>query len=438
MERERLNVFSPEIFLPLFVVAFYLAGLVLVDFSLRALFVVAVGVGTYLAVARIAGKLIYRRAHAAMEEREGYFERLLMSLLVVFVIDLALKDVMPVAVRASLYLVLAAAVFFLSGRFKIGLSGPGYLVLGLGMILVYVAPAFARFGFYGVYLNRTGGLMPAFLVGAGTIVAVYGLMKVASHLSSRNLFIVIGLISATVGPLMAAVIGYRAYAIIYIMPLVFQYYLERKRPVDFKAGMKAAAVIVLIFLYTYLATSVTRGVIYKMAPLDSPSAPAFVLESMEKGGYTYSDITLSNSEAGKKIITRPFFTYGVFLDVIDDSFPWGKSHGRLLLSLMPGVNLGRAATIDILGKPFSTSFFGLWFLEFGFPGVALYATLLGVSLAMASRLRDPKVYAIILTIIMLWLDTGPSVWWHWIPFISALLYFASVTARPGKQIGRTA
>ena len=136
---------------------------------------------------------------------------------------------------------------------------------------------------------------------------------------------------------------------------------------------------------------------------------------------------------GTKFITRPFFTYKVFLDVIDESFPWGKSHGRLILSLMPGVNLGRATTINILGKPFSTSFFGLWFLEFGFLGIVLYAATLGLCLATASRLKDAKVYSIILTIIMLWLDTGPSVWWHWLPFISALAYFVALVIQKSED-----
>jgi hypothetical protein len=317
--------------------------------------------------------------------------------------------------------VIIVLAFYFLGRAEVELPGSRYLALGLTMILVYVIPALALYGFYGTYLNRTGGLMPAFLVGMGTIITVYGLMKVASGLTAGRLTAMIAVLIAVIGPLMSAAIGYRAYAIIYIMPLIFQYYLERKPPVGFKEGLRAAGVVVLIFVYTYFATSAARGIIVAAAPLDSPRAPAYVVESMEKGGYTSSDMT-----KGTKIITRPFFTYKVFLEVIDESYPWGKSHGRLILSLMPGVNLGRTTTINILGKPFSTSFFGLSFLEFGFLGVILYSIALGLSLATASGLKDAKIYSIILTIIMLWLDTGPSVWWHWLPFTSASVTFAAI------------
>jgi len=432
MSQKRLNVFSPEIFLPLFVASFYLAGLLLVDFSLLALAIVLLGIGTYLVAARLTGLALEGKDAGSGLIRGDYFERLLLSLLVIFIVDLGLKNIMPVEARAPLYLGLISVIFYLLGKAKLELPGSRYLGLGLVMILVYVLPSFALYGLYGAYLNRTGGLMPAFLVGMGTIITVYGLMKMASGLTTGRLLIMIGLISAVIGPLMAAAVGYRAYAIIYIMPLIFQYYMERKPPIDFKAGLKAAGVIILIFVYTYFATSVARGFIYKAAPLESPSAPAFVIESMDKGGYTHSDMSLSNSEVGAKFITRPFFTYKVFLEVAEDSYPWGKSHGKLTVSLMPGVNLGRATTINILGKPFSTSFFGLSFLEFGFLGVIFFSALLGICLATASRLKDLKIYAIILTIIMLWLDTGPSVWWHWLPFVSALIYFlALITQKSG-------
>ncbi|MBE0447869.1 MAG: hypothetical protein IBX64_07210 [Actinobacteria bacterium] len=421
MRQERLNVFSPEIFLPLFVSIFYLAGLVLVDFSLRALAAVLAGIITYLAVTHLTGVYIRGRDNGEGSYQADYFERLLLSLLIIFIVDLALKGFVPIQVRVPFYLATILTIFYFLGREKVKLSGPHYLTLGLLMILIYIMPSFVLYGLYGTYLNRTGGLMPAFLVGMGTIVTVYGLMKIASGLTASRLFMMIGLISAIIGPLMAATIGYRAYAIIYIMPLIFQYYLERRPPIDFRAGLKAAGVIILISLYTYLATSVARGVIYTAAPLESPRAPAYVVESMEKGGYTHSDMM-----QGTKVITRPFFTYKVFLEVVDKSFPWGTSHGRLTLSLMPGVNLGRATTIDILGKPFSTSFFGLSFLEFGFLGIVFFASILGLCLATASRLKDVKVYSIILTTVILWLDTGPSVWWHWLPFVSATITFTAI------------
>lgn len=433
MREGRVNIFSPQVFLPLFVSAFYFAGLALVEFSPRALFIIATGLLSYLAAVYLAQRIPGDRGALDGEQAFAYFERLLLSLLAVFILDLVLKQVAPLALRAPLYLGLMTALFYVLGKSKFKLNGTHYLGLGLLMISAYVIPAFAMFGLYGSYLNRTGGLMPAFLVGIGTIVTVYGLMKIAGALDTRRLLLMATLIAAIIGPLMAAGVGYRAYAIIYIMPLVFQYYLERNRPVDFKAGAKAAAVVILIFIYTYLATSVARGVMYNLAPLDSPNAPAFVIESMEKGGYTYSDMALSSSEVGQKFITRPFFTYKVFLEVIEDSYPWGQSHGRLTLSLMPGVNLGRATTISILGKPFSTSFFGLAVLEFGILGVIFYSGLLGICLATAARFRDPKVYALMLTVVMLWLDTGPSVWWHWLPFAAALLAFGSLVLRPRQH-----
>jgi hypothetical protein len=275
-----------------------------------------------------------------------------------------------------------------------------------------------QYGLYGSYLNRTGGLMPAFLVGMGTITTVYGLMKTASKLTDRNLFIIIAAITIIAGPLMAALIGYRAYAIIYILPLIFQYYLERRPPSDLRSSTIAITVIAFIFVYTYFATSVARGAVYMFAPLDE-NAPAFVVESMESGHYTDKDMRVDNAKARNKFITRPFFTYKVFLDVIDASYPWGKSHGRLIVSLMPGMTKGRATTISILKKPLSTSFFGLSFLEFGLAGVAFYGALLGFCLAVISRFKNSFVYALILTIVMLWLDTGPSVWWHWLPFATA-------------------
>ncbi|MHB8840542.1 MAG: hypothetical protein ACYC56_01930 [Candidatus Aquicultor sp.] len=423
----RLNIFSPEIFLPAFVAAFYLAGLVLVQFSLRALLVVATGIAIYLAVTMLTGRFIDARGSDMPSEKgflpEGYFERLLLSLLIVFLVDLVLKGALPITIRAPLYLVLISGVFLLLSRVGSKLTGLHYLALGLVMILVYVVPAFARYGLYGAYLNRTGGLMPAFLVGMGTITTIYGLLKIASGLTKTRLFVMIGCITLIAGPLMAAIIGYRAYAIIYIMPLLFQYYLERKPAYGIKEGGKAAAVIIAIFLYTYFATSVARGVIYATVPLDTGKAPDRVAASMKAGHYTDKDMTWSNKEARQKFITRPLFTYNVFLDVLDRSYPWGTSHGKLTLSLMPGITKGRATTISILKKPLSTSFFGLSFLEFGFAGVALYAALLGFCLAVLTRLKDLKVYALVLTIIMLWLDTGPSVWWHWLPFVSAAVIF---------------
>ncbi len=422
-----LNIFSPEIFLPAFVAAFYLAGLFLVQFSLRALIVVAIGIVIYLAVTLLTGRFIDARGLGMPPEQgflpEGYFERLLLSLLIVFLVDLVLKGAIPITIRAPLYLVIISAVFYLLGRVGSKFTGSHYLALGLVMILVYVIPAFARYGLYGAYLNRTGGLMPAFLVGMGTITTIYGLLKIASGLTKTRLFMMIGFITLIAGPLMAAIIGYRAYAIIYIMPLLFQYYLERKPAHGIKAGGKAAAVIIAIFLYTYFATSVARGAIYAFVPLKSERAPERVVASMNAGHYTDKDMVLTNKEARQKFITRPLFTYNVFLDVLDRSYPWGTSHGELTLSLMPGITKGRATTINILKKPLSTSFFGLSFLEFGFAGVALYAALLGFCLAVLTRLKDLKVYALVLTIIMLWLDTGPSVWWHWLPFASAVVIF---------------
>lgn len=428
----RFNIFSPEVFLPVFVASFYLAGLALVQFSLRALIVVAIGIAVYLAITRLTGRFIDNHNTGVQPGQgflpEGYFERLLLSLLIVFLVDLALKGTLPIIIRAPLYLALMTVMFNLLDRVRSRLSGIHYLALGLVMILAYVVPSFARYGLYGAYLNRTGGLMPAFLVGMGTITTVYGLLKISSGLSRGRLFIMIGFITLIAGPLMAAIIGYRAYAIIYIMPLIFQYYLERKPPVDLKAGIKAAAVIIAIFLYTYFATSVARGAIYTAVPLDPGKAPTRVVASMKAGHYTDKDMVWSNKKARQKFITRPFFTYGVFLDVLDKSFPWGTSHGKLTLSLMPGVTKGRATTIDILKKPLSTSFFGLSFLEFGFAGVVLYAVLLGFCLAVLTRLKDLKVYALVLTIIMLWLDTGPSVWWHWLPFVSAVVIFSAALA----------
>ncbi|HEY3375699.1 MAG TPA: hypothetical protein VGK02_11665 [Candidatus Aquicultor sp.] len=425
----KLGAFSPGVFLPLFVLSFYLVGLTLVQFSLRALGIVALSIAVYLLASRLTARFIDTTDQQTSRRTVlsgNYFERLLISLCVIFVIDLALKGVAPVAVRAPLYLIILSAAFYFLGRKKTDIPGTYFLSAGVAMILLYVVPAFISYGMYGAYLNRTGGLMPAFLVGIGTITTVYGLMKVASLLSTRNLFIMIGLITLVAGPFMAAIIGYRAYAIIYIMPLIFQYYIERKPAVTVKTAFVALGVVAAIFLYTYFATSVTRGVIYMFAPLDSAKAPPFVVSSMEAGHYTDKDMNFSNAEARSKVITRPFFTYKVFLDVIDVSYPWGKSHGKLTLSLMPGVTKGRATTISILKKPLSTSFFGLPFLEFGVAGVMLYGLMLGVCLAVASRLRDKKTYALILTIIMLWLDTGPSVWWHWLPFASSFIALGAI------------
>jgi hypothetical protein len=235
----------------------------------------------------------------------------------------------------------------------------------------------------------------------------------------------IAFITVIAGPLMAALIGYRAYAIIYILPLIFQYYLERKVPTGFKSSIIAISVIAFIFMYTYFATSVARGAIYMLAPLDN-HAPKFVVTSMESGHYTDKDMRVDNAEARSKFITRPFFTYKVFLDVIDTSYPLGKSHGKLIVSLMPGMTKGRATTISILKKPLSTSFFGLSFLEFGFAGVAIYGVLLGFCLGVISLYKRRYIYALTLTIIMLWLDTGPSVWWHWLPFATAFPAFISI------------
>jgi hypothetical protein len=407
------NVLSPEIFLPFFVLGFYFVGVTLVQFSLKALLIVLLGVGAYLLAVRLTGGLIDNNANientgtGSVDNNNGraylqhdYFERLLLSLLLLFIIDQAIKGFLPLGMRIPLYLVISSAVFFAIGKRKIELSGRQYLLLGLLMILTYMIPAFAKYGLYGSYLNRTGGLMPAFLVGMGTITTVYGLMKTALHLTAKNLFIMIAAITVVAGPLMAALIGYRAYAIIYILPLIF------------------------FFIYTYFATSVARGAIYMFAPLNE-NAPAFVVESMESGHYTDKDMRVDNAEARNKFITRPFFTYRVFLDVIETSYPWGKSHGKLIVSLMPGTNNGRAATISILKKPLSTSFFGLSFLEFGLAGVAVYGALLGCCLAFISRFRNRSVYALILTLVMLWLDTGPSVWWHWLPFATA---FPAATA----------
>lgn len=429
---KRLGVFSPEVFLPLFVMAFYIAGLLLVEVSTKSLIVVLIGVIVFLAFSRLTGSYIKKSGKQALL-REDYFERLLLSLLIIFLIDLALKSLIPVYVRAPFYLLLMILMFSYLGRTGLSLPASGYLGLGLAMILAYIVPSFVLYGFYGTYLNRTAGLMPAFLVGMGTITTVYGLLKVASSLSTKRFFITVGLIVVIAGPLMAALVGYRAYAIFYIMPLVFLYYLERKPSSDIKAGLKAIVIVILIFMYTYFATSVTRSVIYMLAPLDSPKAPTFVAESMKKGHYTDKDITYSSAEARSKIITRPFFTYKVFLDVVERSYPWGESHGKLTLSLMPGINLGRATTISLLKKPLSTSFFGLPFLEFGFAGVFFYAAILGLCLAVVSSFRDLKVYALILTIIMLWLDTGPSVWWHWLPFASAIIAFMGMFYRKLKH-----
>lgn len=422
---KRLGVFSPEVFLPVFVAAFYIAGLLLVEASIKSLIVILVGIIVFLAFSRLAVRYIEMPDKQDLL-REDYFERLLLSLLVIFLIDLALKNLMPVHIRAPLYLLLMILMFSYLGRTGLSLPASGYLGLGLIMILVYIVPSFIFYGFYGTYLNRTAGLMPAFLVGIGTITTVYGILKLSSDLSTKRLFILTGLIVFVAGPLMAALVGYRAYAIFYIMPLIFQYYLERRPPSDIKADLKAVAIVIVIFMYTYFATSVTRGVIYMLAPLDSPKAPAFVAESMKKGRYTDKDITYSSPEARSKIITRPFFTYKVFLDVVERSYPWGESHGKLTLSLMPGINLGRATTISLLKKPLSTSFFGLPFLEFGFAGVFFYAAILGLCLAVVSSFKDLKVYALMLTIIMLWLDTGPSVWWHWLPFASAIMTITTV------------
>lgn len=447
----KLDQFSPEIFLPLFVLGFYLAGLVLVDFSPRALGIVAAGILAYLVAALAIGRFIDSRygqaipgnyedrasdgpnssepgpaPHAPGPLSQNYFERLLLLLVVVFVLDLLLKNLAPLSFRAPLYLVLIATLFYYLGRRRLELSGAQFFMLGFAMILLYVVPSFALYGLYGSYLNRTGGLMPAFLVGMGTITTVYGLMKGSSKLSERNLYIMIALITFFGGPFMAAIVGYRAYAIIYIMPLVFLFYLERRPPKSIKAGALAIGVVALIFVYTYFATSVARGTIYMAAPLADPRAPEFVVASMEKGRYTDKDMNFANSEARTKVITRPLFTYKVFLDVIDSSYPWGKSHGKLTLSLMPGVTKGRSVTISILKKPLSTSFFGLPFLEFGFAGVVFYSFTLGACLAVASRLKDKRVYALILTIVMLWLDTGPSVWWHWLPFASSLVVLAGL------------
>ncbi|MDI6716067.1 MAG: hypothetical protein QME63_03880 [Actinomycetota bacterium] len=424
LNSKRLNIFSPEIFLPLFVALFYLAGLLLVSFSFKALSIVLIGIIVYLLVVRLIGRIV-----ESWEKQnyisEHYFEHLLISLLIIFLIDLALRELANFYTRVVIYAILISAILYLLGRIKISLQGVFYLGLGLAMILIYVVPSFALYGLYGAYINRVGGLMPAFLVGIGTIAVIYGLMKISSSLTKRSLFAMVGFIVFIAGPLMAAAIGYRAYAIIFIMPLIFQYYLERQPPSSLKAGLKAAGVILLIFAYTYFLTSYTRGVLYMAAPLDSVKAPPAVVEAMEKGSYTDKDMIPSNPQARNRFLIRPFFTYKVFLDVIEDSFPWGRSHGKLTVSLMPGANTGRAMTISILKKPFSISFFGIPFLEFGFTGVAVYAALLGLCLAAASRLKDPKVYSLILTIIMLWLDTGPSVWWHWLPFGSAMLTFAA-------------
>lgn len=429
------SALSPEFFLPFFLLGFYITGVILVQFSLKALLIVLLGVGAYLLATRFTGILIDKRIAGGINNgdveiggndsdniehylQHDYFERLLLSLITLFVIDLAIKGFLPLTARVPIYLVIVSIVFFAIGKRKVDLSGKQYLLLGLLMILTYVTPAFAKYGLYGSYLNRTGGLMPAFLVGMGTITTVYGLMKTATRLNKKSLFIMIAAITIVAAPLMAAMIGYRAYAIIYILPLIFQYYLERKPSSGLKSGSIAIIVIVLVFIYTYFATSVARGAIYMFAPLDE-NAPPFVVESMESGHYTDKDMRVDNAEARNKFITRPLFTYKVFLDVIEAGYPWGKSHGKLFLSLMPGTDNGRSTTISILKKPLSTSFFGLSFLEFGLVGVAVYGALIGFCLAFISRFRNRLVYALTLTLIMLWLDTGPSVWWHWLPFATA-------------------
>jgi hypothetical protein len=419
----KFNIFSPEIFLSLFVLGFYFVGIGLVQFSLKALLIVLLGIAVFVYTAHVTGSRIKERIE------HDYFERLLLSLIVLFVVDLAVKSLLPFSItfplRALLYLSIMSGMFFVIGRLKAELTGRTFLLLGLLMIFVYMVPSFAQYGLYGSYLNRTGGMMPAFLVGMGTITAIYGLMKIASRLTIRNLYIMIAAITVIAGPLMAALIGYRAYSIIYIMPLIFQFYLERKPPRGLKAGSIAMAVVVFIFIYTYFATSVARGAIYMFAPLDE-SAPPFVVESMEKGHYTDKDMRVDNAAARNKFLTRPFFTYQVFLDVIDTSYPLGKSHGRLMVSLLPGMTKGRATTISILKKPLSTSFFGIPFLEFGLLGVVVYGVLLGFSLAVISRFKNYAIYALTLTMTMLWLDTGPSVWWHWLPFATAFPAAASL------------
>ncbi|MBI4733850.1 MAG: hypothetical protein HY779_03395, partial [Rubrobacteridae bacterium] len=211
----KLGVLSPEIFLTLFVLGFYLVGISLVQFSLKALLIVLLGITAYVVTTRLTGGLI----KATVDH--DYFERLLLSLLALFVVDLAVKALLPsipFSIRAILYLVIISGAFFAIGKSGVEFSGRQYLMLGLTMILIYMVPAFIKYGLYGSYLNRTGGLMPAFLVGMGTITTIYGLMKTASRLSDRNLYIMIAAITLIAGPLMAALIGYRAYAIIYIMP----------------------------------------------------------------------------------------------------------------------------------------------------------------------------------------------------------------------------
>jgi hypothetical protein len=449
------SVLSPEIFLPLFMLGFYLVGETLVQFSFRALIIILLGVGSYLISVGVAKKLVGSAIGAIDSQNTSnsqdlqnkqsprdyagkvpyiehdYFEHLLLSFLALFIVDIIAKGFLPFMIRVPLYFAIILFAFYIIKKTKLELSGKHFLALGLTMILIYVGPAFVKYGLYGSYLNRTGGLMPAFLVGMGTITTIYGLMKTASRLSNRNLYIMIAFITVVAGPLMAALIGYRAYAIIYILPLIFQYYLERKVPVGLKNSFIAISVIAFIFMYTYFATSVTRGVIYMFAPLDN-HAPKFVVESMENGHYTDKDMRVDNAEARSKFITRPFFTYKVFLDVIEASYPWGKSHGRLIASLMPGMTKGRATTISILKKPLSTSFFGLSFLEFGFAGVAIYGVLLGFCLGVISLYKRRYIYALTLTIVMLWLDTGPSVWWHWLPFATAFPAFVSIYLTKGK------
>ncbi len=418
----KLHLLTPAVFLPVMLAFFYFAGLAFVRFSVAALVAVVIGLATYGLAIFAINKGVFSKARAVLDEGVNYFQALLVATVIVFTADLLLKSYVPFLPRLLIYLVVGLAIAF---KFS-GLQIPGLVqvIAGGGMIVLYAAPAFLEFGLYGVYMNRTGGLMPPFLMGMGTMVLVNGLLSILAD-GNKKTFAVAVPILAVVGPLMAALVGYRAYAIFYFLPAVCLYLLRYLSLDKLKAGLLALVVVAAAFAYTYFATSFVRGGIYAYVPLDGPNVPKAVMQSLEEGSYNYVDMTLAKSE---RIFTRPLFTYRIFVEVVEKFYPWGTSRGRLLASLFPGANTGRQVTIEVLGRPFTASFLGIPFIEFGLPGVIVWMILSAVVLLTISRLPDLKLQALTLSILMIWLDTGPAVWWHWLPFISAFFYLSRLRA----------